>query len=421
MPQNQQMDRRSIAILSTGHACVDVCQGAIPALMPFLVVRRGYTYSEATSLLLAMTFFSSMVQPLLGHFSDRRSLAWLLPGGIILGGLGTGLVGLSSSFALSLVAVCVSGLGVGAYHPEGARFANYVAGSRRATGMSFYAVGGNVGFALGPVVVTGLALPFGISGIAWIALPMILAAALLSLELPRLTSFRPTAGPAHKPDLTRETTPSSGEDHRNRALVKNVSVTVSAEEQRSQPPREQWAAFGGVAAIAGFRSATYFALQAFIPVWFITHLGQSTGVGNGALTALLVAGAAGTIAGGRIADRIGKRLVIKASLTVTPPLILLMLATGPALAIVLLAAIGFFIVGTFSITVVLGQEFLPERVGFASGVTLGAAIGFGGLVAWVLSLIADQTGLLTVLLMTAALPLPALFFTTMLPPTRSPD
>ncbi|MDQ2622066.1 MAG: MFS transporter [Actinomycetota bacterium] len=414
MDATREMDRRSIAVLSAGHGCVDICQGAIPALMPFLVIRRGYSYSEATALLLVMTFSSSMLQPLFGHFSDRRSLAWLLPGGILLGGAGTVLVGFATSFELTLAAVCISGIGVGAYHPEGARFANYVAGERRATGMSFYAVGGNVGFALGPVAVTALVLPLGITGIAWIALPITLAAVLLAAELPRLKRFRPEADPTPEEsgaEIGTEIGPGFG-------TSSGATVSPVTNPGSSDPLRDRWLPFSGVAAIAGFRSATYFALQAFIPLWFIQHLNESTAVGNGALTALLVSGAIGTLVGGRVADRIGKRRVITISLSVTTPLILLFLLLGPAPAIVLLAAIGFFMVGTFSITVVLGQEYLPARVGLASGVTLGAAIGFGGLIAWLLGLLADQTSLLTVLLVTAALPLPGILFTWLLPPTK---
>lgn len=383
MPRDSELDRRSITVLAAGHCCVDICQGAIPALMPFMVIRRGYSYSEATALLLVMTFASSMLQPIFGHASDRRSLAWLLPGGILLGGIGLAVVGLTASFGLTLAAVFLSGLGVGAYHPEGARFANFVAGERRATGMSLYAVGGNIGFALGPVVITALVLPLGIGGLAWIGVPMAIAAALLASELPRLKRF---ADPG-----------------------------AEATGAPSGKTGDRWLPFSGVAAIAGFRSATYFALQAFVPLWFIQHLDESAAVGNGALAALLLAGAIGTLIGGRAADRAGRRLVIKVSMGLTTPLILAFLLVGPIPAIVVLAATGFFMIGTFSITVVLGQEYLPNRIGLASGVTLGAAIGFGGLVAWLLGLVADQTGLLTVLLITAAMPLPAFLFATVLP------
>jgi len=391
MPRAVGYDRRSIAVLSAGHCCVDICQGAIPALMPFMVIRRGYSYSEATALLLVMTFASSLLQPLFGHASDRRALSWLLPGGILLAGGGLALVAFTSSFWPTLGAVFLSGLGVGAYHPEGARFANYVAGDRRATGMSLYAVGGNLGFALGPVMVTALVLPFGLGGLAWIAIPMALAGALLATELPRLNRFTPAPG------------------------RKDRGGAASA-----VPQPDRWGPFAIVAAIAGFRSSAYFALQAFVPLWYIHHLGQSAAFGNGGLTGLLVAGAAGTIVGGRAADRFGRRTVIKVSLGLATPLILCFLVLGPLPALVALAATGFFMVGTFSITVVLGQEYLPNRVGLASGVTLGAAIGVGGLVAWLLALLADRTGLLPVLLVTAALPLPGMLLATLLPPSRVP-
>lgn len=379
------MDRRSIGVLSAGHACVDVCQGAVPALLPFLISRRGYSYSEATSLVLVMTFASSMLQPLFGHLTDRRSISWLLPGGILLGGAGIATVGLVHSFGLTLVAVAIAGLGVGAYHPEGARNANYVAGTRRrATAMSLYAVGGNAGFALGPVLATALILPLGLGGLVWFALPMVIAATLLARELPRIDGLR-------------------------------LRAIADSSERPGGAGEDRWWPFTGVATVAGFRSAAYFGLQAFVPVYMITHMDTSDAVGNAALTVLLFAGAAGTLVGGRLADRIGTRPILIGSLAVVMPLMLALLGATEVVAFPLLAMIGFFLVGTFSITVVLGQEYLPNRVGVASGVTLGAAIGFGGLVAWLLGLLADQTSLTTVMVVIAVLPLPGFLISMALP------
>jgi FSR family fosmidomycin resistance protein-like MFS transporter len=379
------MDRRSIGVLASGHALVDVCQGAVPAMLPFLIARRGYSYSEATALILVMTFSSSLLQPLFGVITDRRSISWLLPGGILVGGLGIAAVGAVSSFPLTLAAVAIAGLGVGAYHPEGARNANYVAGTRRrATAMSLYAVGGNAGFALGPVVVTALVLPLGLGGLVWFALPMTAGALLLARELPRIDGLR-------------------------------LQTIAAAADRGGKQGRDRWLPFSGVAAVAGFRSATYFALQAFVPVFLITHMGTTDAVGNAALTVLLVAGAIGTLVGGRVADRVGTRPVLIVSLGVVVPLILALLEVSEAVAFPLLAAIGFFLVGTFSISVVLGQEYLPNRIGVASGVTLGAAIGFGGLVAWLLGLLADQSSLTTVMVVIAILPLPGFLISLALP------
>lgn len=381
---SEEMDRRSITVLSAGHALVDVCQGAVPALIPFLIARRGYSYSEATALILVMTFASSLLQPLFGLITDRRSISWLLPGGILLGGLGIGAVGLVESFPLTLAAVALAGLGVGAYHPEGARNANYVAGSRRrATAMSLYAVGGNAGFALGPVIVTALVIPLGFGGLVWFALPFTIGALALARELPRIDALR--------------------------------LASIASSENRRGPGRNRWLPFTGIATVAGFRSAAYFGLQAFVPVFLITRLGTTDAIGNAALTVLLVTGAIGTLIGGRVADRIGKRPVLIFSLGIVIPLMLALLKVSLGLAFPLLAAIGFFMVGTFSISVVLGQEYLPTRIGVASGVTLGAAIGFGGLVAWLLGLLADQTSVETVMIVTALLPLPAFLISFVLP------
>lgn len=363
---------------------VDACQGAVPAMLPFLIARRGYSYSEATALLLVMTISSSLLQPLFGYITDRRSISWLLPGGVLLGGIGIATVGLVESMAATLAAVGLAGLGVGAYHPEGARNANYVAGSKkRATAMSLYGVGGNIGFAIGPVIVTALVLGFGLGGLVWFALPMSLGALWLARELPRIDALR-------------------------------LAVTTKATESKITGP-DRWGPFAGIAAVAGFRSAAYFGLQAFIPVFMITTMGTSDAVGNAALTVLLLAGVAGTLIGGSLADRIGNRPVLVVSLGMVTPLVLALLTVGEAGAFVLVALIGLFLFGTFSIAVVMGQEFLPNRIGVASGVTLGAAIGFGGFVAWLLGLLADKTSLQTVLIVIAALPLPGFLISLALP------
>lgn len=377
-------------MLSLGHGCVDICQGAVPALLPFLIEHRSYSYAQATSLLLVMTFMSSMLQPLFGYLADKRSLARLLPGGILLAATGIAAVGLTDSYAMTMLAVGISGLGVGAYHPEGARFANYVSGGRRATVMSLYSVGGNIGFALGPILVTPLVLLFGLGGVVWMIVPLAVVGALIHLELPRLETFRPG-----RDELTRR--------------------------RAAETRRDRWLPFSGVATIAGFRSAVYFGLQAFVPLYFIGHLHSSTAVGNTALTMLLVFGAIGTLVGGRLADRVGKKPIMVVSLGVLTPMILVFLTLGEIPAIASMAVIGFFMVGTFSITVVLGQDFLPNRIGVASGVTLGAAIGFGGLVAYLLGLLADRVSLTTVMLVIAVLPLPAFLLSLVIPTDSGPE
>ena len=152
----------------------------------------------------------------------------------------------------------------------------------------------------------------------------------------------------------------------------------------------------------------FFGLTTLVPLYFVGELGTSEGTANAALTVMLACGAIGTLIGGRLADRFSRRVVLRTSLGVLTPLMVVMLSGGPGVAIAALAFIGAATIATFSVTVVMGQEYLPGRLGVASGVTLGLSIGFGGLGAAVLGALADATSLRTALEIVAVLPLPAL-------------
>jgi len=368
-----------------------MCQGAVPAMLPFLIHGRGYTYAAAAALVLAVTVGSSLMQPLFGHLADRFSLPLLMPAGVLLGGLGIALAPLAPSYALTFVAVALGGVGVGAFHPEAARYANYVSGNRRATGMSLFSVGGNAGFALAPILVTLLALAFGPAGIAWLLVLPVAVAAALALEIPRLKGFGPAS-----------------EDPKGEG--RNPAEAGTAEDK--------WGPFARLAGLAAWRSGVYFGLQSFVAAYFIHRFGASEAEGNAALTVVLVAGVVGTLVGGRVADRIGRRPVLVGCMAVLTPLLLLLMVTDGLMAYALLALVGFFTVGNFSITVVLGQEYLPGRIGVSSGITLGAAIGAGGLIAAALGVLADHAGLTAVMLAIALMPLPALLLALSLPPER---
>jgi MFS transporter, FSR family, fosmidomycin resistance protein len=377
-----------MGVLSLGHLCVDLCQGALPALLPFLIAEHGWSYGQAAALVLASSVSSSIVQPLFGHLSDARSLSWLLPGGVALAGLGTSLAGVVGSYPLTFLVVVVSGLGVAAYHPEALRFANYVSGARRATGMSLFSVGGNAGLALGPAIVTPLALALGLSGTPLIGLLPLAVAALLLHELRRLRAFKPGPG-------------------------------ARADDDDGAGP-DQWRPFLRLATAIAGRSIVFFGLMTLVPLYFVDELGTSEATANTALTVMLASGAVGTLIGGRTADRFGRRIVLRTSLALLSPLIVLFLSSGVGVAIPTLALIGALTIATFSVTVVMGQEYLPNRLGVASGVTLGLSIGIGGLGAAVLGQIADAHGLRTTLELLAVLPIPALLLALTLPEGRTP-
>jgi FSR family fosmidomycin resistance protein-like MFS transporter len=361
-----------MATLSGGHLTADLCQGALPALLPFLISHRGYSYGAASALVLAATVSSSVIQPLFGHLSDRHSMPWLMPLGLVLGGLGIGLVGVMPSYALTFAVIVVSGLGVASFHPEASRFANYVSGAKRATGMSYFSVGGNLGFALGPAVVTPLVLLLGLHGTPLLALIPGGMALVVASQLSHLARFRPA-----------------------RATAKTA-----------EPPLpDHWGPFARLAAVVAARSVLYFGLMTFVPLYFVHDLHTSKGAADAVLTLMLLGGAAGTLVGGPAADRYGRRHVLLTSIALVGPLVAIMLAFSPVLAAALLVVIGATTVATFSVTVVMGQEYLPGRIGVASGVTLGLSIGLGGVGAALLGLLADATGLRTVLWTIAAMPL----------------
>jgi FSR family fosmidomycin resistance protein-like MFS transporter len=376
-----------MAMLSAGHLFTDIGQGAIPALLPFLIVHDGLNYASASALILAATISSSVIQPLFGHVSDRRSLPWLMPLGPALSGLGVGLVGIAPSYACTFAAVLLSGVGVAAFHPEGSRFANYVSGSRRSSGMSLFSVGGNIGFALGPVLVTPLVLAFGLPGTLFVIIPTSAMALVLIHELPHLQGFR------------RD--------------LKGGRV------ERMERPAA-WGPFVLLGFVIALRSFVYFGFVTFIPLYFVHVLHTSKAVASAALTAMLVGGAAGTLIGGPLADRFGRRTVLRASMLALPPLIVAFLLSGPALAIVFSALAGAVTIATFAVTIVMGQEYLPGRIGVASGVTIGLSIGLGGIGAPLLGVVADAHGLRAVFELLVVFPLLAMGLAQLLP-ARPPE
>ena len=380
------VDRRAMAMLSAGHLFTDVGQGSIPALLPFLISSDHLSYAGASALILAATIASSVIQPVFGHLSDRRSLPWLMPLGPILGGLGVAMAAIAPTYGLTFAAVVVSGIGVAAFHPEGSRFANYVSGARRSSGMSLFSVGGNIGFALGPALVTPLVLVFGLSGTLLVILPTSIMGLVLARELPRLETFR--------------------------IDLKQASAATTEDDA--------WRPFTLLATVIALRSFVYFGFVTFIPLYFIHDLHTSRGTGGAALTVMLVGGAIGTLVGGRLADRFGRRSVLIGSMAVLPFLTVGFLISPPAPAMLLAAVAGAATIATFAVTIVMGQEFLPGRIGVASGVTIGLSVGMGGVAAPLLGILADADGLRSVFELLVVFPLGALALSLFLPVRRDP-
>ena len=372
-----------MSALAAGHLGTDFSNGALPALLPFLTDSFSLSYTLAAGLMLASAASSSLVQPLFGLWSDRHGASWLLPTGVAIAGVGIGLAAAAPSYWLVLVFVLISGLGVAAYHPEGSKFAAYASGRKRASGMSAFAIGGNIGFALGPIVATPLVLWLGLRGGLLLALPPLAIAATLFALLPFLRTFVPDRSVVRR---------AAGEDRPG-------ALTI-------------------LLAVIGFRSLAWWGLLTFVPLWEVS-LGHSKSYGNHLLALMLLVGGLGTIVVGPLADRFGRRPVLVVSLAAAAPLIFVFVVVGGVVGATALALTGITVVGTFGLTMVMAQEYLPQHIGLASGLSIGFSIGLGGIAALGLGALADAVDLEAALYVSAAAPLAALALTLLLPSTRT--
>lgn len=363
-----ELDRGAMATLSGGHLAVDFSSGAVPALLPFFVLEFDLSYTATAVLMLAVLVSSSLVQPLFGLLSDRRGAIWLLPAGVAVGGLGTGLAAVAPRYELVLALVFIAGIGIAAFHPEGAKFAAYASGHKRASGMSYFNIGGNTGYALGPIVVTPLVLWLGLTGGLIAMLPVLVAAAVLVRVLHGL----------------EELAPETEARERSSAVDDLRAMTI-------------------LGVVIALRSVAWFGLLTFVPLWVIEN-GGTEGEGNRTLSLMLVAGAAGTLLLGPVADRVGLRRTLLLTQVALPFLVIAFVAVGGVLGTVALMLVGLCVVGTFGVTMVLSQLYLPRHVGMASGLSVGLAMGLGGLAAVALGVVADTIDLETALYVAALAP-----------------
>jgi FSR family fosmidomycin resistance protein-like MFS transporter len=358
------MDRRAIALLALGHFLIDFCQGVVPALVPFLVAERNFSYTAAASLVFAISATSSVVQPGFGQLADRVALPWLLSGSVFLAGTSLSLGAQAVSYPVVLTAFGLSGLGVAAFHPEAARKVYLASGDRRTTGMSWFSVGGGLGFALAPAFTTAAAVTWGTTGLLALLAPTVIIASLIARSVGRGSAPFQFAG-GEGPTL-------SGED--------------------------DWKAFGILSGAMVCRSIVFYGLNTFLALYFMARWQQDAGEGNRALIVFLGISPVGTLLGGWLADRFGRTHIIRTGFVGAAVFLALFVATSERnWALALLVPLAVFIFMPSSVLVVLGQEYLPRRVGMASGVTLGLAVSVGGMSAPLLGRLGDRAGLGAVL------------------------
>lgn len=347
--------------MATAHLIDDFYQGVVPALLPFFVLERNYSYAAVAGLTLAANMMSSIAQPAFGWWGDRKPRRWLIPVGMVTAALGVSLVAFTPDYWMTWLVIALSGIGVSAFHPEAARAARVAAGnSNRA--MSVFAVGGNLGFATGSLVATPLLLLLGLGGTPYLLIPALAMAVVIVWRLRRVLD-----GPADVPRAAPH-----------------------------PPGPDNWPGFLRLTLVVVMRSIVFFGAVSFIALYFIHDFETSPALGGAALTVFLTFGAIGTLIGGWLADRVGRLRSIRIGFALAIPSLLgLVLAPDWPVAMVFVALFGIAIFVPFAVFVILGQDYLPNRIGIASGVTVGLAVTVGGLFSPLLGWIADQTTLQT--------------------------
>ncbi len=353
-----------LLILSLGHLVVDIYQGALPATLPFIKEKLGLSYALTGIILLAANMASSVLQPVFGYFSDRKVMPALLPLGLLAAGVGFSLIMLPQHFALVLFLVVISGLGVASYHPEGYKTAHFFTGTRSATGMSVFSVGGNLGFAIGPILSLALIEYLGFS-----SLPLIIVPSLICTVI--ILAYRGTIA------------------------MPVVSHAEAMKKTERETNAASYVALGMIIFIVIMRSWTQIGLVTYIPFYYINYLKGSPLFAGKLVFVFLVCGAAGTLIGAPLADRWGHRFFVRLSMllsTVTLPLIFLPIVQNSILLFFVLGMQGMVLILTFSVTIVMAQKLLPDKLGIASGLLVGFAIGTGGIGVTLLGLVADHFG-----------------------------
>lgn len=380
------MNRKYVYLLAIAHFSCDIATGALPAILPFFVSQYGMDYSSAAGLMFASCFLSSIVQPAFGWLADQKSQTWFMSLGILLSGVAMGMAGLFRNYWIIFTVITLSGIGSAIFHPEAARMVNKVSGNNRGMALSIFSVGGNSGFAIGPMIVVASIATYSMKGTAVLCLIAIIMAMILMVLVPKM-----------KAEIAQVT--ASG----------NQAAEKASEKEKYG--KNDWKAFGHLTLLIICSSIVICGLRSFIPLYWVDVLGLSAAAAGSALTLLFALGVVTTLIGGMMADKFGYLKIVRMSYVLLAPMVALLSQTkDPIIGYLLMVPIGFAMFSPFSSVIVLGQSYLARSIGFASGVTMGLSFSVGGVIVPLIGWFADSHGLTaTMELLTAVAVLAALF------------
>lgn len=351
-------------IMMLGHLCADLGGGALPAILPFLIAQKGISYTEAAGLTFALSSIGSAIQPVFGTMADKTSRPWLMSLGIFMAGFGVSCLGFLDSYWAMFIAVTITGIGAALFHPDGGRMANYVSGEKKGKGISLFSVGGNMGGAVGPMLaVFGISMIGDLRGAAILAIPVFAMAAFMVTQHGRMAEFAAEG-------------------------MKKTKAAIAAGQT------DDWKSFSKLTVVVFLRSTLSVGMTTFIPLFWMSVLMQSEEVSGSVTTIISLSGAVATLIGGNLADKYGFNKTIRTGLVlVIPCLIAVTLSRNVLLSTILLIPTAMFLNFAFSPSVALGQKFVPNHLGLASGITMGLASSFGGIVSPMLGKVADNAGI----------------------------
>ena len=358
----------AVYLFSLGHLSVDWCQGAIPALLPYFIRNYDLSYQAAGTLIFANVLVASVLQPLFGYYSDRISRPWFIPLGTLLCGIAVAVMGFCTSFYAIFAAAMLCGVGSAVFHPEAALMVNRIAAKAKGQALGTFSVGGNAGFAIGPIAAGICAYKLGIHSLLLFGVVNTVLAFALWRKMPH--------------------------------VLRQVSLsdTRQTEKQEKKSKENDWKSFAILSFPIFARSVGFTLSNTFIPIYWMTVLHTSATQGTTALSILFTLGACITFGGGLLADRFGYVKIIRTAFFCMVPAYLLLTHTTDvriATALLIPAAVSIFM--PYSPIVVLGQTYLAKNAGFASGVTLGLTTTLGGIFAPLVGGAADRWGLVPAL------------------------
>jgi MFS transporter, FSR family, fosmidomycin resistance protein len=352
--------KHTITGLAAAHMVTDIYMPVLPAILPLLILNNGYSYLAAGLLVTAYNITSSFTQPVIGWLSDSRGLTISVSLSILVSAVFVALMGVAQNYYLIMAFAVIAALGHACFHPTAlSRVSRMCTSENRGKITSYFVVGGNLGYAVGPVLAGVAVWAFGLPGLLLLVIPAIIMVFALRVLLPG--GIAGAAG--HLPKL--------------------APLTV---EVRSRWP------FTILMTASILRAWAVFAAITFLPTYLVSQ-GYDLVMASVVMTLMLLAGVAGQVMGGRISDAIGRKEFMVFGLAGAIPFFYLFFVTTGILAIVAILLFGFFLWSTFAVAVAMSHELLPQNVGLASGMMLGLAIGFGGLGVAVNGMIADHYSL----------------------------